>query len=925
MWATAGLQRFVKIKQGSPVFNLTPGQYTEAWNGAKKEHAENKSGNPLIPTFLLNVLYATPKDPTNNILTCAAAVLLELSCRIDDFCQHVRRTGIKKYGSCLITNNETELALLSGDFIDEKCDEIGRIKRWAGGKLERTGVTLSIGGESGCGKTRAALQCAQFRRESKKPEEQSALSDDQFLIVYLKVNGESNKHWNNAVADKHEDAMKTMERLWNEGCRGSYDTYKTTEFLEVCMQEVPEEDKHALRSLRAALCHHWICGRIAEITQFDLSLESKNPFEIAFIVLDEVAACPWLYKAVNRVSTDTQYVPNYFSGSTSFAGEYRFICVSTASESILRDMRSTPGAFEPVTMKPSPMLYAELVTKTFAISPVSVFKILIRNNFFAKLVLNRRCAVMAVEVMKLLTLTVQPVVNASGAMNSSDLNRTNHGLFSITDAEGAYALAGFLVCLVSAQYKAVNGASTLDADEAKEIVAKGIRAVLCCEDEKLGDVFSGFPTNPFRIGLFDSTFSSLGNGEQRVRISLSVAQQVMGATAYGSGALFTTNTTGGAFEVFSAAVFSLYLSGYSTKSSTGDGKAIKVTTGADLSTFIKSVSATKFTSSYKNLLEHPNVSGILFALQWIAIIGSLESYLGVLSKYHGGKDKPAFVLVNGRNAPYADLIAKSGDILFIIQCKSSVKNPTFNVNEELRKMGFSDGAEETVDSLVNTLFPEGTPDTDNFKMARDMLNFKKNNLRKQLKKCTAKIVANNIERGFVASEEKRKEAVSGASVEETDNVPTAQDGSGAATGQQNTVETATPEVGANPSEQSNVENDSGEAASETTADADTTDQTTTPDPDVDLLKGKLLTSLLMWSLGCTIAVPVFVCTDPGTDKAKDDLKDLVQGHKVNSFGWNDPAALLFIGGGIERNVDIGSSSPAAQEEWKTGKKKKKIG
>ncbi|CAD2218323.1 hypothetical protein, conserved [Angomonas deanei] len=797
------IQKFLEISEGSPVFGLRPEQYTGAWNTAKKQHAENKSGNPLIPTFLLNVLYATPKDPTNRILTCAAVFLLELSCQMDDFCQHVRRTCIKKYGSCLITNNKPELKWLSGKFIVEKCDEIDSIRGWAGGKLTRTEVTLSIGGESGSGKTRAALQCVRFYRKSKTPQERRTLSADHFLIVYLKVNGESNKHWNNAVAEKHEDAMKTMERLWVEGWRGSYDTYKTAEFLEICMRKVTESEKHALRSLRAALCHHWICRRIAEGTQFKSSFESKNPFKVAFIVLDEVAACPWLYKAVNGVSTDGEYVPAYFSGTTGFARKYRFICVSTASDSIFRDMRSTPGAFEPVTMKPSPMLYEGLMTKTFGKSPLSVFAALPKNDCFAKLVLNRRCAVMAVEVMEALTFNVKPVLSAADDMNNSHLNWTEHDLFSLTDAEGAYALAGFLVCLVAAKYKYMNAAQNLDHDEAKAIVAKGIRAVLCCKEKRLGDVFSGFPVNPLKLGLFHTTFLPLEDGRQEVTISFSAAQQVMAATAYGSGALFTTNITGGAFEVFSASIFSLYLSGYSTDCF---GKTIKVATRASLSAFIHSVSATKVGDKYENILKHSSVSGILFASHSIATgeCEPLDSYLNVLAEFLGGEDNgQAFVLVNSRSSPYADLIAKSGDILFLIHCEECADTTT----SDLATMGFSSSDNSAVDTFVESLDMKGS------------------NLEEQLGDFMVK-------------------------------------GTQRVTGNRTTMDS------------------------------------------LRLLRGKLLTRLLMKALACNVAVPVLMCREPKDDPKKREWRETVQNCRVQSFGWSDPAALLFVGGSIERSTII---------------------
>ncbi|CAD2217467.1 hypothetical protein AGDE_14992 [Angomonas deanei] len=156
--------------------------------------------------------------------------------------------------------------------------------------------------------------------------------------------------------------------------------------------------------------------------------------------------------------------------------------------------------------------------------------------------------------------------------------------------------------------------------------------------------------------------------------------------------------------------------------------------------------------------------------------------MDVLKQFLGGKNQQAFVLVNGRGAPYADLIARSGEILFLIQCKTSVKRLEIDVEAELKKMGF-DCEKQT---------PEKNPPTE-----------------KRTKKLRESLV-----------------------------------------------------------------------------------------------KGSSLTNSLMEALGCKIAVPIFMCSEPKTAKDKTDLIDSVQDFHVKNSEWKGPGALLFVGGSTERSVTI---------------------
>ncbi|CAD2219406.1 hypothetical protein AGDE_16792 [Angomonas deanei] len=344
--------------------------------------------------------------------------------------------------------------------------------------------------------------------------------------------------------------MTTMEKLCKKYPPSS-GKLRTAPYLQECIQKAEPGEKRALRQLRAHLCHSFLCSRIKVRANYSYDLTSKEPFEIAFFVLDEVASCPWLHKAVNSIETDDHYVSQYFANKTNFAKEYRFICASTASEAILRDLNSTPGTFIPVTMKPSPKLFKELMTGRDFVPNKFVIDLFYLHSFFAKLIENRRCAVRAAKMMLDTLPRVRPVHSAAAAMNRYRSRKGQEELFNGTDVENAYGYAGYLVGAVAAQYKSMNGAKDIDVLEAMEIVAKGIRAFLCCPNENLEGVFSDFPRDPLKLGLFDCSVTPTGKeGERCVRISDSAAQQVMAAVAYGSGGFFATSVTGGASEFF---------------------------------------------------------------------------------------------------------------------------------------------------------------------------------------------------------------------------------------------------------------------------------------------------------------------------------------------------------------------------------------
>ncbi|CAD2219408.1 hypothetical protein, conserved [Angomonas deanei] len=549
-----------------------------------------------------------------------------------------------RFDCCVVTNCGDELDLLynSGVYIQEWGTEMTQIKGWANGEEGKwPKYTLSIGGESGSGKTRAALQCASFYR-TKNP----SVQEENVLTVYIKVGNVNTKQWDLDVEAKNEfteKAARIMQEMWdkNEEYKRLFPKCKSHAFMEECIKKSATE-KNALRYLRVAQGCKWVCETIRQHAQFPYTMKSKKPFDIAFIVLDEIGSCPWLYKAVNGNSTDGAYITKFFTDDTSFAKKYQFICSTTASESIFRNLCTSPGQFNAVTMRPSSILYRELLIKKIVDKNVLIaLWILDENHYFESLVQNRRCAVVAVERISKLMSTVKLISSTAGDMNVCQKKRSNVNkrlpdiLFNLTDKEGMYAVAGFLVGVVAAEYKKLSGVKNINPIDAQEIVAKGIRAFLCCEEKDFENVFSRFPKNPLELGLFDCRTEPQKDGTRRVTISVSAAQQVMAATAYGGGAIFTCSVSGGAFETFSASLLSTYLSGYSQRRK----MQIEGLPPANLSTFLNSVSATKFSSTYDNPLVHPSVSGVLFSPHQIALNKTLGSYLSVLAQFHGGNKK----------------------------------------------------------------------------------------------------------------------------------------------------------------------------------------------------------------------------------------------------------------------------------------------
>ncbi|EPY17415.1 hypothetical protein AGDE_16263 [Angomonas deanei] len=397
---------------------------------------------------------------------------------------------------------------------------------------------------------------------------------------------------------------------------------------------------------------------------------------------------------------------------------------------------------------------------------------------------------------------------AAGAAAAWCLRLADDQIFDeSTNEELAYVAGGFLSCRVAAQYTEENG---LAPEEATEMVAKGIRAFLCCEDKDLDVAFSGFPHDPLQVGLFYSTETWRSDHRKTVKVSITAAQQVMASIGYGSLSHATTNTTCNPFGVLSASFLLLFLGGYSTNCfKREDGKKIVLSSDATLSTFLNSVSATKVKGTYTNLLKHKCVSDMLFSPLQMDKERPLGWYWSFLANCLGKDNEQAFVLVNGRNAPYADVIAKSGDILFLIHCQEDAETTEMNVPAALEKMGFSSSDSPAVDAFVKGLDMNGP------------------NLAGQLDHFMDKSAPGKSKSG---SDKK---------------------------------------VGSQ-----------------------------------RLLRGKLLTRLLMKTLGCKVAVPVLMCDAPKHDHEKTEWVQRVEKTPFQSFGWNDPAALLFVGDSITRSAEI---------------------
>ncbi|CAD2221125.1 hypothetical protein AGDE_15068 [Angomonas deanei] len=448
------IQKFVSIPEGSPVFGTTSGQYAEAWNRAKQQNAHNGEIYPLFPTFLFNVLYVKPDDPTNNILTCAAAMLLELACAIEDFGDYVRKMRAEPFGCCLVTDNTDQLKTLSEKFVKDGSPEITAISKWVNGSLDgvdksRVHYTLSVGGESGSGKTHAALQCVNFLNvENKDPLD--------YLVVYIKLCSTDNSQAVGAAVKWYCEFRPEHKRL----AKAVGKRLKDAMSVDKLMARVPKYSvlRSILRALRAYLWYDVIQSRIRAIVHHDGDLRAERQFKRVFFVLDEVAACPWIYRSVNRAATGKISVQKLFSERTNFGENFQIICCSTVNKTAFQDMLSTPSFFFPVIMLSCSTVYEKLAGDRENLnSRKGLMERVVSNSFYAQLVENRRCGAMTVEAVDD-SVGTSTLKGTLVGVDSLPLPKGLKPLFSDVDEEGIYSFAGFIAGRVAAQYKESNGA-----------------------------------------------------------------------------------------------------------------------------------------------------------------------------------------------------------------------------------------------------------------------------------------------------------------------------------------------------------------------------------------------------------------------------------------------------------------------------------
>ncbi|CAD2221129.1 hypothetical protein AGDE_15091 [Angomonas deanei] len=92
-----------------------PSHYSSKWGIVKRNNKEITDGRAVMAEFLRRSLSLASIDPNNNALICAAAMLLDLSCTIDEFCfcDHVRRVFkdriADRFGCCLVVDAPEEL------------------------------------------------------------------------------------------------------------------------------------------------------------------------------------------------------------------------------------------------------------------------------------------------------------------------------------------------------------------------------------------------------------------------------------------------------------------------------------------------------------------------------------------------------------------------------------------------------------------------------------------------------------------------------------------------------------------------------------------------------------------------------------------------------------------------------------------------
>ncbi|CAD2220004.1 hypothetical protein AGDE_13957 [Angomonas deanei] len=467
------------------------------------------------------------------------------------------------------------------------------------------------------------------------------------------------------------------------------------------------------------------------------------------------------------------------------------VCCSTATQGLYRNMLSTQSSFDPVIMRPGRKVYEGIVEGMDDYKTRKNFiGRLVENPFFAKLVENRGCGVVAAEVVR------NAVEGSPAELDMESLTEEQKQLFDSSDEEGAYSIAG---SIVADQYRKSNGWDDKPVEDLKRIVATCVRALLCCPKKGYLPIVND--TNVIKMGMLSVVSSPMKDGSKyrKLEVEMSSVQLVLGAMFYGDRSLLTKNPTGRPLALFSASFFSLLLD--SCSSSYYGGK-----TDVSLSAFLRPLSQTTI-GDYSAKVDHTSVSSVLVSNERIEVPEKVQTYLRVLRELLRDNNGRAFVLVNGRGTVYADLIAKSANILFLIHCEKDAKSTTENVPTALEKMGFSGSDSPAVDSFVESLDMSGP------------------NLEEQVEHFMAK---------------------------------------------------SAPEEG----------------------------EVHTTLESLPLLGGKLLTRLLMKELGCSIAVPMVMRRKPRSADTKEKCIKYVEKYSFHSFGWNGPAALVLVGGSIDRSAII---------------------
>ncbi|EPY15118.1 hypothetical protein AGDE_17169 [Angomonas deanei] len=549
-------------------------------------------------------------------------------------------------------------------------------------------------------------------------------------------------------------------------------------------------EDYILTAIRACLCFDFVRRKIYEITGYSL-FHAERKFKQVFFVFDEAAACPWVYRSVNQVLGGNLALSELFGQQNPFAEKIRVVCCSTATQGLYRGMLSTQSSFDPVVMRPCSDLYERIMEGMDDYkSRKNFIGRLVKNPIFDKLVENRGCGLVAAEVVR------NAVEGSPAELDMESLTEEQKQLFDNSDEEGAYSIAG---SIVADQYRKSNGSSGKHIEDLKRIVATCVRALLCCPKKGYLPIIND--TNVIKMGMLSVVSSPMKDGskDRKLEVEMSSVQLVLGAMLYGDRSLLTKNPTGRPFALFSASFFSLLLD--SCSSSYYGGK-----TDVSLSAFLRPLSQTA-TGDYSSKMDHISVSSVLVSNERIEVPEKVQTYLRVLRELLKDNNGRAFVLVNGRGTGYADLIAKSGNILFLIHCEKDAKTTTKNVPTALEKMGFSSSDSPALDTFVESLDMSGP------------------NLKEQLEHFMSK---------------------------------------------------SAPEEG----------------------------EVHTTVKYLPLLRGKLLTRLLMKELGCSIAVPVVMRRKPRSVDTKEKCIKYVEKYSFQSFGWNGPAALVLVGGSIERSAII---------------------